>query len=182
MFKYLIYIFLFLIPYFGIGQLTEAYLQMKSDDLPGFEVYEKVMLDATQLILDHPEKKGAQEYRSAMLIIEFWKDEDTGVNIPIFGSFYQTLVPKTNQQYLYMISMIKYVLDQKLNHKRHLKCVKIEGEKFSQQSDVREVQLEGAKIFLEFTKNKHSGIRLGKQSKKYLKAYKNSILDKIFFT
>ena len=76
---------------------------------------------------------------------------------------------------------MNYILDQKLNHNRFLKCVKIEGQNFSEQADVREVQIEGSHIFLDYVYDSDNNIQLNSKSKKYLKAHKKGKLKTIFF-
>ena len=55
------------------------------------------------------------------------------MHIPTFGNFFSTLTNKNQQQFLYTVAMINYGL----NQKRILKCAKIEGQKYSEQRDVR---------------------------------------------
>ena len=47
------------------------------------------------------------------------------------------------------------------------------GEKYSEQVDVKEVQIEGAKIVLKYIGNKNNNVKISSQTKKYLKAYKH---------
>jgi hypothetical protein len=55
------------------------------------------------------------------------------MHIPTFGNFFSTLTNKNQEQFLCIVVMINYGL----NQKRILKCAKIEGQKYSEQRDVR---------------------------------------------
>lgn len=176
-----LYLILLLSPLFSLGQLTDSYNEMIEDSIPEFRKYEQLLFDSSEYIFKNPGDKKSDNFKSAIKVIEFWKDQDTGVNIPILGGFYNKLNQKSNQKYLYMIAMINYVLKEKIENNRILKCVKIEGQKYSEQDDVKEVKLEGAKIFLKYVNNKESGIILNSVSKKYLNAFNKGNLEKIFF-
>lgn len=169
------------IPILCHSQLSELLKKMESDSAPDFANYEQLLFEATEYIFDHPVNFKSKEFVSACRIVDFWKNEDTGINVPIFGSFYNSLNPKSNQRYFYMIAIMNYILSEKLNHNRHLKNVKIEGQKYSEQEDVKESQIEGAKIFLDYASNDNNGMPLNSESKKYLKAHEKGKLDKIFF-
>lgn len=163
------------------SQISQGYERMVSDNDPNFKDYELLMYEASEYLLTNPINPKSNDFQKSIKIIDFWKNKDTGVNIPILGKFYTALPEEGPHRYFYMIAMINHVLSEKLNNSRILKCVKIDGKKYSEQKDVKEVQIEGAKIFLNYAKDKKNGIILDSEAKKYLKAYKNGKLDKIFF-
>ncbi|WP_222982500.1 hypothetical protein [Flagellimonas meishanensis] len=154
---------------------------MKSDPEPNFASYEQLFFDATEYIFDNPVNFKSEEFVSACRIVDFWKNEDTGINVPIFGGFYDSLNPKSNQRYFYMIAITNYILNEKLNNDRYLKNMKIEGQKYSEQDDVRESQIGGAKIFLDYVSNQKNGLSLSSKAKKFLKAHEKGELEEIFF-
>lgn len=155
--------------------------KMQQDENPEYENYENLIFDASNYIFSNPVYPNGKEFKAATQIIGFWMNKDTGINIPTFGDFFTTLTNKNQQQFLYTIAIINYELDQKINHDRILKCVKIDGQKFSEQEDVREVQLEGAKILLEFIGNEKNNVPMTSKTKKYYKAYLNNKLDEKIF-
>jgi len=169
------------IPSFCHSQLSDSLEKMKSDSEPDFANYEQLLFDATEYIFDNPVDFKSKEFVSACRIVDFWKNEDTGVNIPIFGNFYNSLNSKSNQRYFYMIAIMNYILSEKINNDRLLKNMKIEGQKYSEQKDVRESQIEGARIFLDYASNEKNGLVLNSKSKKYLKAHNKGKLGEIFF-
>lgn len=179
--KKILLITLFSIPIFSHSQLSESLEKMKSDSQPDFANYKQLLFDATEYIFDNPVNFESKEFASACRIVDFWKNEDTGINIPIFGNFYNSLNPKSNQRYFYMISIMNYVLKEKINNNRYLKNRKIEGQKYSEQDDVRESQIEGARIFLDYVSNGNNRLSLNSKSKKFLKAHEKGRLDEIFF-
>lgn len=168
-------------PLFGYSQLTGSLMELKSDPEPEFSKYEQLFYEATEYIFDNPVNFKSEEFVSACRIVDFWKNRDTGINVPIFGSFYNSLNPKSNERYFYMIAVTNYILKEKLNNKRYLKNTKIEGQKFSEQEDVRESQIGGARIFLDYASNKDNGLILNSKSRKFLKAHEKGNLDEIFF-
>jgi len=159
----------------------ESLSKMTADENPKYAKYESLLFDATEFILSGPIYPNGSEFQAANKIVGFWKNKDTGLNIPIGSDFYNALTNKNQQQYLYMISMINYSLNQKINHDRILSCKPISGQKYSEQEDVKEVQLEGSKILLEFIGNEKNNVPMSSKSKKYYKAYLNNSLEKILF-
>ena len=123
----------------------------------------------------------SKEFISATQIVGFWMNKDIGMRIPTFGFFFNSLTNENNQQFLYTVAMINYVLDQKINHDRILECKPKEGVKYSELEDVKEVQLGGAKILLEYIGNNKNNVPINFKTKKYVKAYKEGNLDDIFF-
>lgn len=155
----------------------ESFSKLKADENPEYDIYESLLYDATQFIFSGPIYPKGSEFRAATGIVSFWMNKDTGMNTPTFGDFFTTLTNENQQQYLYTVAMINYGLNQKLNHKRILKCKKIEGQKYSEQKDVREVQLGGANILLGFIGNEKNNVLMTSKTKKYYKAYKKKKLE-----
>ena len=169
------------VPVLGFGQLAKSLALMEADKKANYSEYEQLFYDATEYIFSNPMNFKSKEFVSACKIVDFWKNKDTGINVPIFGGFYNELEQKSNLRYFYMIAITNYILSEKINKNRILKCVKIDGQKYSEQEDVKEVQLEGAKIFLAYVANDENGLSINKKAKAYLKAFKKGELDDIFF-
>ncbi len=174
-------ILLFILPIAVFGQLSESLNEMKADENPEYKNYEPLLFKATEYIFDNPVNRKSKEFISATQIVGFWMNRDTGMGTPTFGEFFTSLTNENQQQFLYTVAMINYGLDQKINHDRLLKCAKIDGQKYSEQDDVREVQLGGAKILLEYIGEKQNNVPINSKTEKYLKAYKKGKLDEIFF-
>lgn len=146
-----------------------------------YEDYENLIFDASRYIFSNPVYPNGTEFRAALGIIDFWKDKDTGLNIPIFGNLYSALPEKGPHRYFYMVAMMEYILTEKLEKNRILKCVKIEGQEYRNQEDVKEVQLGGAKILLSFIGNEKNNLPMNSQTKKFFKAFeKGNLEDKLF--
>ena len=107
-------------------------------------------------------------------------NQDTGYGMPLGGNFYYKLRNSDNQQYFYAVSMVNYLLDQKINHKRILNCLPIEGQNYSNQEDVQEVRLKAAEIFLDFAKKRKNNIKLTVRARKYLKYHRKGTLNEKF--
>ena len=174
-------ILILIFPIILFGQLSESLNEMKADSNPTYEKYESLIYKATEYIFTNPVNTKSKEFISATQIIEFWMNKDTGIGIPTFGNFFNALSNRNNQQYLYTVAMINYILDQKINQDRILVCKPIEGQKYSEQQDVKEVQLGGAKILLKYIGNKKNNIPINSKTKKYLRAYNKEKLDEMFF-
>jgi hypothetical protein len=121
------------------------------------------------------------EFVSATQIVGFWMDKETKMNIPAFGDLFTSLTNNNNQQFLYVIAMIHYGLDQKLNHNRILSCKKQKRKKYHEQEDVKEVQLEGARILLEYIGKKSNNVPVSPEAQKFLKAYQGKQLESLLF-
>ncbi|AXP81578.1 hypothetical protein CJ739_2505 [Mariniflexile rhizosphaerae] len=160
---------------------SESFEKMEQDENPEYKNYENLIFDASNYIFSNPIYPNGTEFGAANKIIGFWKNKDTGLNIPIGSDFYKVLTNQNQQQYLYMIAMMNYSLDQKINHNRILECKPKEGQKYSEQEDVKEVQLGGAKILLEFIGNEKNNVPMTSKTKKYYKAYEKNKLDKQLF-
>ncbi|RKF03053.1 hypothetical protein C8N26_2427 [Tenacibaculum lutimaris] len=174
-------ILLLILPMIVFGQLSESLNNMKADENPEYKNYEPLLFKATKYIFDNPVNVKSKEFISATQIVGFWMNKDTGMGIPTFGDFFTSLTNENQQQFLYTVAMIHYGLDQKINHGRILTCKKINGQKYSEQEDVREVQIGGAKILLEYIGDKNNNVPINSKTKKYVKAYKKEKLDKMFF-
>ncbi|MEN3323469.1 hypothetical protein VP395_06995 [Mariniflexile soesokkakense] len=160
---------------------SESFEKMKQDENPEYKNYENLIFDASNYVFSNPIYPNGTEFGAANKIIGFWKNKDTGLNIPIGSDFYKVLTNQKQQQYLYMIAMMNYSLDQKINHNRILECKPIEGQKYSEQEDVKEVQLGGAKILLEFIGNAKNNVPMTSKTKIFYKAYEKNKLDKELF-
>lgn len=181
MIKKLSLILLLTLPTIMFGQLSKSLEEMKADKNVEYKKYEPLLFKATEYIFDNPVNTQSKEFISATQIVGFWMNKDTGMGIPTFGNFFTSLTNKNKQQFLYTVAMINYGLNQKIKNNRILTCKKIDGQKYSEQEDVREVQLGGAKILLEYIGNKNNNVPINSQTKKYIKAYKKGKLDKMFF-
>ena len=171
----------FLLPITLFGQLSDSLEVMKADKNVNYKNYEKLLFRATNYIFENPVDLKSQEFISATQIVNFWMNKETEMGIPTFGNFFKSLTNDDKQQFLYIVAMINYGLNQKINYNRNLECKPKKGEKYSEQVDVKEVQIEGAKIVLKYIGNKNNNVKISSQSKKYLKAYENGNLEEIFF-
>ena len=174
-------ILLLFIPLLSFGQFSKSLKEMQANKSPKYENYESLIFKATNYIFKNPSDRSSTEYVSAMKIVSFWMKIDTGIGIPTFGKFFTSLTNKDYQQYLYTVAIIHYGIDQKVNHNRVLKCKPIKGQKYSEQLDVKEVQLEGAKILLKYIGNKKNNVPMNSETKKYYKKFKKNKLSEIFF-
>jgi hypothetical protein len=155
--------------------------KMQEDKNPEYENYENLIFDASQYIFSNPVYPNGTEFKSAAQIVGFWMNKDIGMGIPTFGDFFTSLTNKDKQQFLYSIAMINYGLDQKINHNRILQCKPKDGEKYGEQEDVKEVQLGGAKILLEFIGDEKNNVPMTSKTKKFYKAYEKGKLEEKLF-
>ncbi len=147
---------------------------------PNIEDYEHLVFESTQYLLSNRLNKKSAKFVSASKIVCFWMHQDTGYGMPLGGNFYYKLRNADNQQYLYAVSMVNYLLDQKINHKRILNCLPIIGQNYSTQEDVKEVRLKAAEIFLDFARKRKNNIKLTVRARKYLKYHRKGTLNEKF--
>ncbi|WP_198842864.1 hypothetical protein [Aureibaculum flavum] len=164
----------------GYAQAEKKIGDIESLKVPSIEEYEQLVFEATQYLLSNPVNEKSAKFVSSSKIVCFWMNQDTGYGIPLGGNFYYKLRNTDNQQYFYAVSIVNYLLDQKINHNRILSCIAIEGETYKHQEDVKEVRLKAAEIFLGFAKKPKNKIKLTVRSKKYLKFYRKGTLNEKF--
>jgi len=179
--KRIVIFFLISFPLLCNAQLQSELKEPKTRQHTTVEDYENLVFDSSKYMLSNPVNKGSANFIGASKIVSSWMNGDTGFGVPLGGRFYYALTNTENQQYLYAVCIVNYILDQKLNHNRILKCLPIEGQIYREQEDVREVRLKGAEIFLEFAKKSKHKVKLNGKAKKYLKHYKKGTLGKVFF-
>ncbi len=126
---------------------------------PSIEDYEQLVFESTQYLLDNPIDEKSAAFVSACKVVNFWMQQDTGYGIPLGGNFYYKLTNTNHQQFFYAVSMVNYLLDQKINHNRVLHCLPLIGKSYKRQEDVKEVRVKAAEIFLDFAK-KSRGLSL----------------------
>lgn len=176
----LLLILVFLFPIIAMAQFETAYKKLEAFKNPKIEDYEKLVFDATEYLLNNPINKKSADFVSACKIVTFWMKQDSGYGMPLGGNFYYKLTNTDNQQYFYAVSIVNYLLDQKINHQRILKCLPIEGQKYRSQEDVKEVRLNAAELFLDFAKTRKNNLKLNTRSKKYLQYHKKGKLSEKF--
>ena len=74
-----------------------------------------------------------------------------------------------------------YNLIQKLERNRLIIFTKIDGMKFSDLPEVKEVQIEGAKILLNYGQQEKNNLKFNSNCEKYTTANKKGYLEDIFF-
>lgn len=134
---------------------------------------------ASKFILENHHLRGSQEYRYAVLIVEYWKDKEKWFAIPTGSSFDNSIKSDKNLTLLNVAASMNYIITQKLEKKRYLKCLPIKGQKQAQQKDCREVQLNAAKTVLSYCNT--NKVTVPAETQKYLDAYNKGTLDKLFF-
>lgn len=175
--KIILLLSMILVPAISSAQFQKAFEEMASDGKAEYKNYEDLVFDASTYIFNNPVDQGSANFVYATQIVGFWLDKDTGINIPAFGNFFESLGNENHQQFLYAIAMVHYGLDMKINHNRVLSAKKQKGKKYNEQEDVREVQLEGAKILLGYIGKESNNVPVPAKAREYLEAYKNNELE-----
>lgn len=176
----MLYVILFTATSVSFAQTQKKITKIKEFKNPSIEDYEQMVFEASEYLLSHPVDKSCAIFVSSCKIVSFWIHQDTGFGMPLGGNFYYKLRNNDNQQYFYAVSIVNYLLDQKINHNRILKCLPIKGQNYSEQEDVQEVRLKAAEIFLGFAKKRKNNIKLTLRSRKYLKHLRRGDLDEKF--
>lgn len=179
--KYFVFLFIFCLPFFSVGQdMVNIHKHIIKAKNPTFDdEFELGLQMATQYILDNHHLIGAREYRASVQIVEYWMDKETWFGIPVGTPFHESLKTDKNLTFLNVVATINYILNQKIQHQRFLKCIPIKGKKYAKQEDCREVQLNAAKIVLEYCID--NKVAVPTETQKYLEAFNSNKLDKVFF-
>ena len=154
---------------------------MEQIENPSFTDYDELVYEATSYIFSNPVNSKSEEFLYAVKIAQFWMNKDTEFGMPIFGAFHTKLTKENNQKFFYVIAMMHYNLIQKMEKNRVIKFVKVEGVKFSDLPEVQEIQLEGAKILLNYAKQKENNFPLNSDMQVYIEANENGTLKEVLF-
>lgn len=170
-----------LLPFLGFSQFKTKFEEMNKIENPNFDNYDKLVFEATSYVFSNPVNPKSEDFFYAVKISQFWMNKDTEFGMPIFGDFYNKLTKENNQQFFYTLAMMHYNLIQKIEMGRVIKFVKVEGVKFSDLPEVREVQYEGAKIFLSYAEKPETNLPLNKDIQIYIDGYKDGRLQELMF-
>ncbi len=181
MLKNILFILFFSFPFLCFSQFKEGLEALTNDKNANHEEYQPLIFEATTYIFNNPVDQTSAEFIAATQIVSFWMNKKTEMNIPTFGDFFEALTNENHQQFLYVIAMTHYGLDQKLNYDRVLTCEPVKNKTYSKQDDVKEVQLEGAKIFLQYAGKAENNVPLTPETQKYLMAFRKDELERNFF-
>ncbi len=170
-----------LLPFLGFSQFKTKFMEMEKDANPSFENYDKLVYEATTYIFSHPVNPKSEDFFYSVKIAKFWMNKDTGFGMPIFGTFYNKLPKEQNQQFFYTLAMMHYNLIQKMEKGRVIILNKVEGIKFSDLKEVKEVQYEGAKIFLNYVENPANNLPLNTAVREFIDSNKKGTLQEVMF-
>ncbi|WP_131494659.1 hypothetical protein [Flavobacterium aquatile] len=173
--------FLCFLPLIGFSQFKAKFKAMEQIENPSFSDYDELVYEATTYIFSNPVNSKSEEFLYAVKIAQFWMNRDTEFGMPIFGVFHTKLTKENNQKFFYVIAMMHYNLIQKIEKNRVIKFVKVEGVKFSDLPEVQEVQYEGAKILLNYAKQKDNNFPLNSDMQVYIEANENGTLKEVLF-
>lgn len=142
---------------------------------PKIEDFESSVFESTNFILNNLNDVESMDFIYASKISGFWMNKKTWFATPVGGELYNNLLDK-NQKFIFQICLMNYILKEKAISSRELKCLPIEGQKYINQDDVKEVRFNGIKLFLELISNPKNKILLSEISKKYIDYLKNGTL------
>jgi len=179
--KKIIIILLLILPTLINAQFKTKFDTMNKVESPNFNDYDKLVYEATKYIFSNPVNNKSEDFFYAMKIAQFWMDKDTVFPLPTFGTFFSKLSEENNERFLYIISLMHYNLNQKIDNNRLLKCLPIEGKKFFELPEVKEIQIESAKIFLNYATDENNDIKLNPKLELYREAMKEGRLESVFF-
>lgn len=170
-----------LLPILGFSQFKSDFNAMEKVERPDFEQYDELVYEATSYIFSNPVNPKSEDFFYAVKIAQFWMNKDTGFGMPIFGDFYNKLTKENNQQFFYTLAMMHYNLSQKIESDRVILFNKVEGVKFSDLPEVKEVQYEGARIYLNYASMPENKLLLNQDIQVYLDSNKTGKLRKVMF-
>jgi hypothetical protein len=174
--KHLFFLFLLVFPVVSVGQdMVNLHKNIIKAKEPEFnEEFEGGLRLATDFILQNHIQRGSREYAAAERIVNYWKGREVWFKIPVNSEFHESLKNDPNLVFLSEVSLYNYILNQKTNQNRFLKCTSEKNKK-----ETKEVQLEAAKVVLKYCID--NKITLPTETQKYVEAYKTNKLEKVFF-
>jgi hypothetical protein len=174
-------VLLLIMPTLINAQFKDEFDSMNKVENPNFNDYDKLVYEATKYIFSNPVNNKSEEFFYAVKIAQFWMDKDTVFPLPTFGTFFSKLTKENNEKNFYIISLMHYNLIQKIDNNRLLKCLPIEGKKFFELPEVKEIQIESAKIFLNYAADENNNFKLNPKLKLYVESMKEGKLESVFF-
>lgn len=171
--RYFFLLFLLGFPLITIGQdMVDLQKRIVKAKNPVFDdEFEGGLYLATKLIMENHRLRGSREYGAAEKIVAFWKDKEKWFTLPLESKFQQSLQSDYVWSFINEVAQINYILNQKNFKNRTLKCTSVKEKK--------EVQLEAAKMVLKYSID--NKVNLPEAAQKYVEAYNNNKLEKIFF-
>jgi hypothetical protein len=173
--KYLLLLFILGFPIVSVGQdMVNLYKNIVKAKNPAFnDEYELSLTLATKFILENRLLAGSREYKAAEQIVVYWKTKEIWFKVPTNSKFHESLKNDPNWSFISEVALTNYILNQKINKNRFLKCTSAKKKK-----EIQEVQLQAAKIVLQYSID--NKISLPTETQKYLEAYNNKKLEKLF--
>jgi hypothetical protein len=174
--KYFVLFFLIGFSMVSVGQeLVNVHKNLIKAKNPAFvEEQELGLFLASKLILENHHLRGSREYVAAERIVRYWLDKEKWFKIPMESTFHQSLSTDATVTFIHQVASINYILNQKINQNRFLKCTEGKNKK-----ERKEVQLAAAKTVLKYSFDNQ--IALPNETQKFVEAYQNNTLEKLFF-
>lgn len=174
--KHLFFLFLLVFPVVSVGQdMVNLHKNIIKAKEPAFnEEFEGALYLATNFILQNHHLIGSKEYSAAERIVNYWKSRDIWFKIPANSKFHESLKNDPKLLFISEVSLYNYILNQKTNQNRFLKCTSEKNKK-----EIKEVQIEAAKVVLKYCID--NKITLPTETQKYVEAYNANKLEKVFF-
>ena len=179
--KKLFITFLCFLPFIGFSQFDDKFRAMEKIENPIFTNYDELLYEATSYIFSNPVNSKSKDFFNALKIATFWGTKDTGLGMPIYGAFDNNLTKDINLKFYYALAMMHYNLMQRMEKNRVIKLVKVKGVKFSDLPEARELQYEGAKIFLNYAKQKENNFPFRSDLEAFIEAHDNGTLKEMLF-
>lgn len=152
----------------------------KFDKQEQYDNVDKEILKAVDYLLSHQYKEKTESYFYALKSMIKRMNGTSNYAIIIGGKIGDDIGKDTLLLNMYMASMAKYLLVEHLEKDRYIIPKRVEGKKFTDLDEVREIMFEGGKIFLDYLENE-SKLKPNKKLNKALKSYKKEKLYEYMF-
>jgi hypothetical protein len=179
--KILFITFLCFLPLIGFSQFEEKYRAMVKIENPIFTNYDELLYEATSHVFSNPVDSKSKDFFNALKIATFWNTKDTGLGMPVYGAFENNLTKDINLRYYYALAMMHYHLQQKMEKSRVIQLFKVKGVKLSDLPEAREIQYEGAKIFINYAKQIENNFPFRSDLEAFIEANDNGTLKEMLF-
>ena len=145
-----------------------------------YDEADKDILKAVDYLLTHKHNEKTENYKYALKSMIKWMDGTSKYAIIIGGKLAEDLSNKSLMLNMYMAGMAKYLLTERFENNRYVDIQAQKEKNFMERDAVREIQLNGAKIVLDYIEN-FAKIEPSKKIKKAIKAYKKDKLYSYMF-
>jgi hypothetical protein len=145
-----------------------------------YDSVDKEILEAINFLLEKPYLDNTENYFYAHKSIIAWMNNTTNYQIQLSGKVFESCDEKSFMRNILMACMAKYLIIEHLEKDRYIHPEKVEGIKYTDLPQVKEITFKGAEFFMEYLKKQDKRL-INKKLRNALKEYDKGKLEKFMF-